>query len=480
MVYVSFAGLKVHPDTTYSGVAKSEDYGKTWILPWKDKYIKSSQQEQQIATPNFSKDWLNDRFGPGWGENPFSIGVSPTNPDILYGTDFGRTVKTSNGGKTWDVVNSKQMPGGGWVTTGMEVNTGYNIIFDPFDENHVFLAYTDIGLMESVDGARSWNSVTKDNGVPRRWYNSTYWMVFDPEVKGRVWAAMSGTHDLPRSKMWIRGPVSSFTGGILISNDAGKNWQPVSSSIGEATITHLLMDPTSDKNARTLYATAFGKGVYKSTDGGMTWVLKNNGLEGEEPFAWRIDRRESDGVLFLVASRRSDDGRIGDEDDGALYQSTDGAESWTKMTLPEGCNFPMDINTNNQYPNRLVLSAWGRETPGKFTPDAGGGIFLSDDQGKTWTHVLSKDQHIHDITFDPRTNRYYACGFNASAYYSEDGAKTWNRIKGFNFKWGKRVEPDPRDPEKIFVITFGGGCWYGPAKGDENAPEDIITEIVRL
>jgi hypothetical protein len=37
------------------------------------------------------------------------------------------------------------------------------------------------------------------------------------------------------------------------------------------------------------------------------------------------------------------------------------------------------------------------------------------------------------------------------------------------------VDPDPRDPEKIFIITFGGGVWYGPAKGDENAAEDIIT-----
>jgi hypothetical protein len=40
------------------------------------------------------------------------------------------------------------------------------------------------------------------------------------------------------------------------------------------------------------------------------------------------------------------------------------------------------------------------------------------------------------------------------------------------------VEPDPRDPEKIFIITFGGGVWYGPARGDENAAEDIVTPIL--
>ena len=37
---------------------------------------------------------------------------------------------------------------------------------------------------------------------------------------------------------------------------------------------------------------------------------------------------------------------------------------------------------------------------------------------------------------------------------------------------------NPRDPEKIFIITFGGGVWYGPAKGDINAVEDIVEPIL--
>ena len=40
--------------------------------------------------------------------------------------------------------------------------------------------------------------------------------------------------------------------------------------------------------SRTLYACAFGRGVYKSVDGGKTWTQKNNGIAGNEPFAWRI------------------------------------------------------------------------------------------------------------------------------------------------------------------------------------------------
>ncbi|MBI5008766.1 MAG: hypothetical protein HZB98_03770 [Bacteroidia bacterium] len=474
VLYVSYAGLRVSNDTISIGVAKSEDYGKTWSLPWKDRLTKGGD----LYSPNYEKGWIDERFGPTWGENPFSIAVSPSNPEICYTTDFGRTIKTSDGGKTWEQLYSKRKEGGGWTSRGLEVTTGYSVVFDPFDIKHIFMANTDIGLMESRDGGESWISATNNNGIPRKWMNSTYWLTFDPEIKGKGWAAMSNVHDLPRPKMWRRNGVTGYEGGILSTENAAKTWNPVSRDIGESAITHIFIDPKSNKTSRTLYACAFGKGVYKSTDSGKSWIQKNNGIEGNEPFAWRIEMNPENRELFLVVCRRSDNGTIGNELDGAIYRSSDGAESWIKMDLPEGTNGPMSLVTDPDNSDRILLSAWGRVSPGQFTPDTGGGIFLSEDNGKTWKQTMVKDQHIHDITYDKRNGTFYACGFNGSAYRSEDRGKTWSRIKGYNFKWGKRVEPDPTDPEKIFIITFGGGVWYGSAKGDVYALEDIVTPVL--
>jgi photosystem II stability/assembly factor-like uncharacterized protein len=474
VVYVSYNRLKVSNDTTCIGVAKSEDYGKTWKLSWRDVLTKGGNK----PSPNFKSGWINERFGPTWGENPFSIGVAPNDPNVCYGTDFGRTVKTADGGKTWEQAYTNKKQGAGWMSRGLEVTTGYHITFNPFDKNNLFICNTDIGLMESKDGGKSWLSITKNNGIPKAWENSTYWIAFDPAVKGRAWAAMSGVHDLPRPKMWSRGKIENYKGGIVLTEDGGRTWKPISSDIGEGATTHILIDETSNKASRTLYACVFGKGVYKSIDGGKTWLQKNNGLRGKEPFAWRIIRRDKDGVLFLIVSRRSEDGSIGNEMDGALYRSDDGAETWKPITLPEGANGATSVMIDPEDGNRIVLSAWGRMTKGKFSADTGGGIFLSNDDGKTWQHVLQDDQHIHDVSYDPRVKIYYACGFNAACYRSEDFGKTWKRIKGYNFKWGKRVDLDERDPSKIFVITFGGGVWYGPAKGDEKAAEDIITPVL--
>jgi photosystem II stability/assembly factor-like uncharacterized protein len=285
---------------------------------------------------------------------------------------------------------------------------------------------------------------------------------------------MSRNHDLPRPKMWRTTNMDDYEGGVLVSNNAGKTWEPTSSDIGETAPTHIVIDSNSDPENRVLYVCAFGKGVYKSEDGGVSWSKKNNGIAGQQPAAWRIYQR-NDGVLYLVVFRKSEDGSFGNELDGALYRSSDGADSWVKMELPQAVNGPSSLLLDAENSNRIYLSAWGRYGDSEFAPDSGGGIYLSEDEGLSWNAVLTKDQHIHDLTLDDRNGTLYAAGFNSSAYRSDDQGYTWKRIKGYNFKWGKRVQPDPLDPGKVYIITFGGGVWHGPAGGDDDSLEDIVT-----
>jgi photosystem II stability/assembly factor-like uncharacterized protein len=466
VVYASYKNLRVGPAPAQSfmGVAKSIDGGMTWTLPWKDT--------GQTPGPGMHDAWINDRFGPDWGENPFDIAVDDHNPDLVYATDFGRTLRTTDGGKNWYGIYSKRLPGGGWSTTGLDLTTCYFVHFDPFDPQHLFISYTDISLMESHDGGTSWESATR-HGFPREWENTTYDLVFDPQVKGRMWAVTSADHDLPRTKMWRHGrSVEHYRGGVVTSADGGKTWTVSDTGIGEAATTFIVLDPASPAGNRTLYVCAFGKGVYKSTDNGKTWTLKNTGIEGAQPFAYEMTRA-SDGTLYLVVARRATDARLGTPNDGALYRSTDAAEHWQRITLPEGCNGPTSLLVDAQDKNRLALGAWGRVDGPES--DVDGGIYLSTDAGRTWKHVLTQSQHIHELTVDPRNDAYYACGFEWSCFRSPDRGETWKRIRGFNFKWGRRVIPDPQNPAMVYISTFGASVWYGPAEGDPKAVEDIVT-----
>lgn len=457
--YASYRNLN-EGDKQYFGVAKTTDYGATWNPVWKESGKKS---------PQVDDGWVSERFGAGWGDLPLSLAVAPSNPDLCYATDLGRTLRSSDGGATWTAAYTRRVATGAWTTTGLDVTTTYGVHVDPFDPRHIFIDYTDIGLFASDNGGASWHSATQ-NGVPRPWINTTYWLVFDPEVRGRIWAVMSGTHDLPRPKMWRRTPVSRFRGGVVRSDDGGKTWRPLTNGMPQTAATHIFIDRRAG-SSRRLFVTGFGTGVFRSDDGGDTWNLKNSGLP-TEPFAWRM-AQDRDGALYVVIARRSEDGSIGSSGDGALYRSRNGGDSWEKVALPEGVNGPNGLAIDPADPRRLYLAAWRRKIEG---PNGGGGIYVSADAGATWRHTLANDQHVYDVTIDPENaSILYACGFESSAWRSTDRGASWKRIRGYNFKWGHRVIPDPRDRSKVFITTFGGSVWHGPAAGDPNAAEDIVT-----
>jgi len=474
IAYIGFRDLEFGggPENTFNGIAKTLDAGKSWLIVF---------HESTKAASNLDSSWIEERAtGIGWEggksiifDAPYSLGVAPGNPDICYATDLFRTYRTLDGGKTWAQVNSVRTTDHHWITRGLDVTTSYGVQFDPFDSKHIFIDYTDIGAFASQDGGQSWEPAT--NGVPDSWRNTTYWLAFDPEVKGLMWAAFSGIHDLPRPKMWRREDfLDTAKGGIGISTDGGRNWTPSNSGMRETAFTHVLLDPTSPAGQRTLYACGFGLGVYKSTDNGKTWQLKNDGITEINPFAWRIVRG-NDGVLYLILAR-ANEGRYGmTSGSGALYKSIDGAEHWTKMKLPEGVNGPNGLALDPRDNHRMYLAAWGQERTGV---DSGGGVFLSTDGGQSWKPVFTQSQHIYDVTIDQQTpDTLYICGFDVAAYRSTDAGLHWTRIRGYNFKWGHRVIVDPNDASMIYITTYGGSVWHGPAAGDPNAPEDVVNPV---
>jgi len=460
--YVSYDELRAD-GKSWMGVAKTTNAGSDWKLVWK---------ESAVAAANVNDAWITERFGPAWGENPLTLTVAPQDENLAYGTDLGRTMRTVDGGATWAAVYSRKVDDAGWTSVGLDVTTSYGIHFDPFDAKRQFITYTDIGLFRSEDGGISWTSSTA--GVPRDWMNTTYWVVFDPKMRGRMWSVNSYTHDLPRPKMWRHNSVLNYKGGACRSDDGGKSWTKSNGGMDETGATHILLDPTSPVDARVLYVTGFGRGVYKSSDGGRSWILKNTGITQEHPFAWRL-ARSSNGTLYVVIARRSEDGSIGNAGDGALYQSTDGAEHWFPIPLPEGTNGPNGLAIDPELPDRLYLGAWARAA-GEHGD--GGGIFLSENGGKSWKQVLDKDRHVYDVTIDPQDrNVLYAAGFESSAWRSADRGLHWSRIPGFNFKWGHRVIPDPLHHDEIYITTFGGSVWHGAIDGQPRGG-DIATPLL--
>jgi hypothetical protein len=464
VAYLGFEGLRTASGAAglYNGVARTDDGGRTWRIV---------HRESNKPSETMTGSWLEERAvmpGPDiWFDAPYDLGVSPKDVEVVYVTDLFRTYRTLDGGSEWTQVHSKAVGPKQWTTRGLDVTTDYGVHVDPHNPSRVFISYTDIGLFRSEDGGQSW--MVSSQGMPQDWRNTTYWLAFDPDTSGVMWGAFSGTHDLPRPKMWRTRDPDTYRGGVGLSRDGGRTWSPAQ-GLPAGAVTHVLVDPKSPVASRTVYACIFGRGVFKSTDGGATWNVKNTGIAGRQPFAWRLTLSAT-GQLYAVVARRSENGRIGDEGDGALYVSSDGAEHWTPVALPSGTNGPTGLLIDPADPQRLYLSAWGVF---HADGDTGGGIFLSTDAGRNWRSIFSGGQHVYDVTVDARTGTLYASGFDQAAWRSDNRGEKWTRIRGFNFKWGHRVIPDPATPERIYVTTFGGGVWHGPAAGDPDATEDVV------
>lgn len=442
-------------------IYKTIDAGVNW------KPVLLSSTPDGYITKNFEGSWMEKSFDPGWGGNPIDLGVAPGNPDLCFAGDNGRGYKTSDGGKTWKQVYSHNNPDGSYSSSGLDVTTCYGVHFDPFDREHFFICYTDMGLFHTFNGGKSWyHAIT---GIPGEWVNTCYQVAFDPEIKGKVWSVWANAHDLPRTKMFGGDGFDDFSGGVALSEDSGRTWVRSSSGMSENSVcTNILIDPASPVNSRVLYVSMMGKGISKSTDGGKTWILANKGL-GDNLFAWEL-RRNARGRIFALFAR----GLMGGNTiDGTIYYSDNGAESWVKVTLPAGVNGPHDLLIDPVHPEVMYLSCWPHAADGT---DRDGGVLKTEDGGLTWKLVFDDRVRVNSAGMDKAVpGIIYINTFQNAAYRSTDAGTSWKRIEGYRFKWGQKAIPDVNNPGMLFLSTYGGSVFYGPAGGVPGIKDDITN-----
>ncbi len=437
---------------------RSRDAGDTW----QTVYLSDTRN---VLSANFQGSWLNDTYGPGWGGVPISMGVSPTDPDICYGTDYGRAYCTKDGGKNWHVVYSVKNSDGSYSGTGLDVTCCYGVHFDPFDPDHLAISFIDAALFQSYDAGKTWFHTIE--GIPDKWVNTCYWLEFDPAVKDRMWSVWSDLHSLPRRSQFAPDRFTHGTGGVARSDDGGKTWMKSNEGMPENSVaTHILVDPQSPEGERILYACVFDRGLYKSVDGGKSWNLVTKAL-GKHQYAWET-RLSGKYLYFLCVRGWPDDSTVVN---GAIFVSEDGAETWSELKLPEGVNAPLDLLVDPGDPDRMYVSCWPSTVNGS---DEKGGVFRTDDAGKSWKQVFDESCRVYAAALDPRnTKTVFINTFQNAAWRSDDRGDTWKRLGGYTFKWGHRPVPDPYHPGMLYLTTYGGSVYYGPAEGVESKKSDI-------
>ena len=330
-----------------------------------------------------------------WFDAPYDLGVSPRDPDLVYVTDLFRTYRTPTAAATGHRCIRSAVAPGQWTTRGLDVTTTYGVHVDPRDPARVFISYTDIGLFRSEDGGRSW--MLSSQGMPQDWRNTTYWVAFDPDRPGIMWGAFSGTHDLPRPKMWRTRDPATYRGGVGVSRDGGRSWSPAK-GLPAGAVTHVLVDPRSP--------VAVAHAVRVPVRARRIQEQRRRGhVEREE----RGARGAAAVCVAHHASRRAagciwwsrDAARMAASATRAMARSTSPmtapitGRAWH---LPAGTNGPTGLLIDPADPQRLYLSAWGVYHAGRrhrrrhFS------------QHRCRHDVASRSspsgQHVYDVTLD--------------------------------------------------------------------------------
>jgi len=458
-VYVLNTSTGFHPPH-HETVYRSDDGGKHW----RATFFQDPRFKQYNVAPNYVTASTGQSFKGG--NTPFGAAICNTNPDRLI-LLWSQSYITHNGGDTWftgdtyPAPDQKPKPGCAWVCTGLVVTTTWNYYIDPFESNRHYIAYTDIGFARSLDAGKTWIWWDENSWPP--WRNTCYEIVFDPDIPGKMWGAFSNVHDIPNDNIISERHGHNRPGGVCLSNDFGASWKSETKGIPPKPVTSIVLDPTSPKASRTLYAGVFSEGVYKSTDDGKTWTLKKQGLG--HPKNMRVYRviLHKDRTLFaVICAKRPARGQPLMNEGVGLYRSRDNAETWEKVNTSKLFLYPKDFSVHPDNSDIILLGACDVNWQ-----DKSGGLYKTEDGGKTWQCIGRKGRQTFGGYFHPERKGWIYMTLTEGApgtgiWLTRDNCKTWEPFENLPFSNIQRVTFDPSDENSMYVTTFGGSIWHGP------------------
>ncbi|HEU4564088.1 MAG TPA: glycosyl hydrolase [Gemmatimonadaceae bacterium] len=261
-------------------------------------------------------------------------------------------------------------------------------------------------------------------------------------------------------------------GGVFKTTDGGITWTPASDKHFGGPIGAI---GVAESNPDIVYVATgespirgnvtYGDGIFKTTDGGKKWSYV--GLKEARQIA-RVEVHPTNPDIVYVAAQGA---FWGPTPDRGIYKSTDGAKTWKKVLFRGDSAGAVDLVMDPADPNTLYATfwqsyrtAWKMESGGK-----GSGIFKSTDGGETWTDLtrsagLPKGLlgKIGITVSAAERNRLWALveADDGGVFRSDDGGKTWTRTNDERRLrqrawYYSRIFADPKDRNTVYALNTG-------------------------
>ncbi len=370
------------------------------------------------------------------------IAVDPTKPSRWYlGVASGGVWKTENAGTTWAPV----FDSGGSYSIG-------TVVLDPKNPHVVWVGtgenrsqrsvgYGD-GIYRSRDVGKAWENL----GLKKSEHISR--ILIHPEDSDTVYAAAQGP-------LWSAGGDR----GLYKTTDGGKTWKAVLTVSEHTGVTDVVMDP---RDPDVLIAAAYQRrrhvftlinggpesAIYKSTDGGETWRKVTTGLPREDmgKIGLAISPVNPDIVYAVIEAVRGSQG---------FFRSADRGETWEKRS---------DYN-----PGPPMYYAEIYADPVTLDRVYSCDVFMqvSDDGGKTFRNLGEASKHVdnHAMWIDPANPDHYLIGSDGGLYETWDRATTWDFTANLPITQFYRVSVDDQFPVyHVYGGTQDNSSMVGPSR----------------
>jgi photosystem II stability/assembly factor-like uncharacterized protein len=341
--------------------------------------------------------------------------------------------------------------------------------------------------------------------IDTSFYSMLRWRMIGPHRGGRTVGAV-GVPQQPNVFY-----IGVNNGGVWKTTDYGRTWIPIFDDQPTGSIGDIVVAPS---NPNVIYVgsgeglqrpdLSVGDGIYKSTDGGKTWM--NTGLKDAQQIGGMDIDPANENRVFVAALGHP----YGPNAERGVYRTLDGGKNWERVLYKDENTGAIQVTIDPKKSNTVYAALWaGRQGPWENGAWNGpeSGLFKSTDGGNTWTKLTNglptTQQGLSRIGFgiapsDP--NRIYASVDAASLsgiYRSDDAGASWRRIQTDSRLFGRgtdfaEIKVDPKNADIVYSGNIaawksvdGGMSWKefrGAPGGDDyhriwinpNNPEIIL------
>ena len=367
------------------------------------------------------------QIGPFRGGRVAAVTGVPAEPETYYlGAALGGVWKTTDGGHEWKPMFDAQHIGsiGAVAVSASDPNVVYVGTGESAPREDVSFGN---GVYKSLDAGRSWTHI----GLPDSQHISR--IVIDPINPNVVLVAALGH---------VYGPNAER--GVFRTIDGGASWQKVLYKDERSGAIELAADPD---NPRTVFAALWemqrrpwsmssggtGSGLYKSTDGGVTWsAVTGHGLP--ETVLGKI------GVAVAAGTGGRRVYALVEADKGGLFRSEDGGATWTLVN-------PEHILWSRAW---YFTKIWVHPTKPDSVFIAGNSFWQSTDGGATFQRGGIPGGDNHDLWINPRAPERMIEGNDQGVVLSVNGGRTWDKRNNLPIGQFYHVSTDTQFPYRIY------------------------------